>query len=83
MKISVNINDTVKVKLTEGGKRLHRAMFDQFHAMYPQLKHEYIAPKEDAEGYSEFQLWCLMQDFGPHIRLGGMPPFSDIVIPIK
>jgi hypothetical protein len=29
-----------------------------------------VPPKEDAEGWSEWQLWVLMQEFGPHMGLG-------------
>lgn len=30
----------------------------------------YTPPKEDAEGWSEWQLWSLMQQLGNYIQLG-------------
>ena len=36
----------------------------------------YIPPKEDADGWSEWQLWVLMQEFGSAISMEMRPPFE-------
>lgn len=72
-----NINQYVRVKLTPFGRRIH--LFT-----YTQLPDKYTPPKEDEAGYSEWQLWNLMQIFGPYIKLGGEQPFdADILIDTK
>ncbi|MBR1230243.1 hypothetical protein JQ600_35700 [Bradyrhizobium sp. AUGA SZCCT0176] len=73
-----NINNEVKVRLTESGRRIHRAQWDQLGiTSFP-----YQPPKEDSRGWSKWQLWCLMRDFGPHLNNGFDPPFkTEIDIP--
>lgn len=70
-----NINDSVMVKLTPFGKALlkieHQNVFDGLKRYQP-----YIPPKEDENGYSTWQLWVLMQTFGPHIFNGSQLPFE-------
>lgn len=82
-KIRFNLNDNVKVKLNEYGHQIHK----QWHADFLDLlrpeyrmNHPYRPPTEDEEGYSSWQLWSLMQIFGPHIELGRFPPFSTEMI---
>lgn len=63
--MTFNINDNVFVQLTDLGRKAHR----YFHTnVVPQLP--YQAPAEDAEGWSEFTLWHLMEIFGPHLANG-------------
>ena len=73
-----NINDTVMVRLTEYGKAKHRESHEKF---YKQLgmNVEYTAPKEDEDGWSKWQLWDLMSEFGQHISLGGRVPFETTI----
>ena len=59
-----NINDTVKVKLTEYGIKILRDKFEQQHKLFPTIFCEFAPPEQDENGYSEFQLWVLMRDFG-------------------
>jgi len=79
--MKVNINDMVKVRLTDEGRRLHRANHDEFvngiktRSGKP-ITLEYDAPKEDTDGWSRWQLWSLMQEFGHHMSLGRNPPFE-------
>jgi hypothetical protein len=63
LKQPFNINSTVRVKLTDKGRHVHRIK-------YSRLGHEYVPPKEDPEGWSEWQLWVLMHDFGDSMSLG-------------
>jgi len=53
----LNVNSTVRVKLTDHGRAVYQ-------------KHWGEPPKEDADGWSTWQLWVLMQAFGPHITFG-------------
>ena len=69
-----NINDYVKVKLTDKGRELHKRYQNELLKHWD--KYEYKAPKEDEDGWSKWQLWDLMQTFGPHIHLGGINPFD-------
>lgn len=79
-----NVNNKVRVKLTEMGRAIHRSQHDDLIAQVPGLTMRYTPPKEDAEGWSEWQMWHLMETFGPHICMGCEPPFEteiDIVLP--
>jgi len=61
-----NINDRVRVKLTKVGRDILKSDNGAFH----------IPKKEDADGWSSWQLWVLMQTFGGH-SMGGMDlPFE-------
>lgn len=71
-----NVNQTVYVKLTDKGRRILRENHVKRLGRYP-LRYE--EPKVDAEGYTRFQLWVLMQEFGPHMRLG-LDPFFEATI---
>lgn len=64
-----NINDTVRVKLTDEGRKAHRENFDKLYCSNPN-KPEYRPIKEDDDGWSSWQMWYLMQQFGPHTYMG-------------
>lgn len=71
MKVQFNINNIVRVKLTDYGRSVHAADYVLFWASVNHPNHPaYAAPKEDNNGWSEWQLWSLMQAFGKHINLG-------------
>jgi hypothetical protein len=57
-----NINDSVKVRLTDYGRDILRQKQDVRHS----LTHM------DSEGYTKFQLWELMNRFGSHIYNGAI-----------
>lgn len=60
----VNLNDKVRVKLTDRG-----------YVSYV-LEHK-RKPELDADGYLVAQLWVLMADFGPHLYMGGLQLFEN------
>lgn len=64
-----NINDCIKVKLTDKGKEIIQEDYENTRAQYPELdlKPLYI---EEADGFTEFQLWHFMQIFGEHFWCG-------------
>ncbi len=79
MNIPFNMNDYVRVKLTDKGREIHKKTWT---SLVPRMK--YNPPKEDKDGWSEWQLWVLMQEFGAHIAMGIESPLeSNIEIIIK
>lgn len=67
--IKVNINDVIKVKLTDLGKEIVQKNFDELQAWYPTIPLQTIYPIDD-DGYTEFQLWAFMSIFGEHLYNG-------------
>ena len=77
----INLNDSVRVKLTDHGRAVHEKDHAILYASAAGPKPAYTPIKEDAEGWSRWQLWVLMQAFGPHTYLGGRPCFeADIEV---
>ena len=77
-----NINDTVKVKLTEKGKQIHREEWGRVFGNNSNFT--YAPPREDENGYSSWQMWELMRWFGNHCRTGFDNPFeTDILLELK
>lgn len=76
-----NVNSYVRVRLTDHGRKLHRQGWEKWIAQFPNFP-DYVPPKEDAGGWSEWQLWDLMNVFGPFMGNGRETPFeTEIVIP--
>jgi len=82
-----NINDYVRVQLTEHGRAVHRAQYDLLVAHLKPIARDdfpYSAPKEDEDGWSEWQMWSLMNTFGPHMWMTGQLCFlTDIQFETK
>jgi len=75
--VQFNVNRTVKVKLTEYGRECLRRNYDELSAGYNgKLKWEFELPKEDAEGWSKWQMHSLMEQLGRYMRLGCACPFD-------
>jgi len=71
MSIRININDEVRVRLTDKG----RAILVNNHIRL--LPHQqFVPPEEDAGGWSTWQLWRLMQEFGESMHNGCEVPFE-------
>lgn len=79
---TINMNDTVKVKLTEHGKQILKENHDMFWKDRA-APYEFKLPKEDENGYSSWQLWGLFQEFGHKIGLGFKLPFETGMIIVK
>ena len=83
-KINININDTVLVKLTEYGKT---KLFEEHYRFWTNTGADmiprFVLPKEDSYGYSEWQLWVLMQRLGSYCDLGNEPLFDTDIIIVK
>lgn len=78
--MKVNINEYVKVKLTEDGFAILSQQHKDFWESVGMPDRPYIEPKVDEEGYSKFQLHVLMGHFGKHMRLGRLSPFEGGMI---
>jgi hypothetical protein len=84
--VRFNINHNVRVRLTDFGHQIvwkRHAELSEFLKSVggPPLSGD-GATTEDNEGWSEWQLWKLMETFGPHIRMGADVPFeTEIEIP--
>ena len=67
-----NINDRIKVKLTEYGKSiLHNYDHNNLSQVdYLNLPSDYSPHPSDADGYYEFTLWRFMSIFGAHFYNG-------------
>ena len=74
--MKININDVVKVRLTEYGRKIHRGNHQKFWSMLGKCDVKYFPPEEDENGWSEWQLWDLMNEFGKHVGLGSKLPFE-------
>jgi hypothetical protein len=59
---SINLNEYVKVKLTDSGQDV--------------LAMQQLRRQQDADGYIKFQLWELMNIFGVHVYNGCSIPFE-------
>ena len=72
MQIPFNVNYEVKVKLTDYGRAVHKEDHRAFWTenRRPDLVASYKPPVEDAEGWSTWQLWGLMEKFGQHMIIG-------------
>lgn len=65
----MNLNDTVKVKLTTKG-------LDLIKKFYKDLALPVCYREPDENGYTTWQLWELFEMFGSHIHLGTDVPFE-------
>jgi len=74
-----DVNEKVKVKLTDAGKnelrRQHEELRSRVQSILP-----YTNPIEDEKGYSTWQLWVLMSTFGHIMVNGGDVPFNTEII---
>lgn len=80
--IDFNINDYVKVKLTEKGKYIYYHQFDDINECIRKIGGNPLNPielKYDDDGYVEFQLWHLMEIFGEHLFNGCEVPFNTTI----
>lgn len=70
--MKVNLNDRIKVKLTDYGKSIH---FKFYALVMKNIKLTTIKaikcfPEIDKEGYTYYQLWEFMHIFGKHLYNG-------------
>ena len=79
--VSVNMNDYVRIKLTPLGRSILADQDAKTAREFPYLAKHLTSPKEDADGYSEWQLWYLANRLGPYLMNGLDVPFeTDILL---
>ena len=81
--IDFNVNQNVKVKITPYGKECLRRNYDRKMSCYAELVYPFELPKEDEDGYTTFQLWDLMREFGEYMFMGNKNPFAMNIKLIK
>lgn len=77
----LNLNNYVRVKLTDHGKDIY---YHQFDLLIEHMKARGLCPispsypKVDKNGYSAMQLWCFIELYGPHIGMGKPNVIEDL-----
>ena len=78
--MTVSLNDTVLVKLTPKGRELHRKNYDDLNRYAGgKILYPYRPVKETKAGWSRWQLWVLMHEFGPFMTMGADVPFENTI----
>jgi hypothetical protein len=70
-----NVNHHVRVKLTERGHQFLRERHRELFAG-TRFENQYVPPEVDADGWSRFQLWDLMNKIGPAMHMGADIPIE-------
>lgn len=74
--IKINLNDWVKVKLTDLGKEIYYHQFDDVIKAGAKIKPSF--PRVDEQGFSYFQLWGFMELYGKHLGNG----YPNVIEPL-
>lgn len=77
-----NINQGVKVKLTEMGLLILKQQHDDLYN-HANIAHEYVEPNIDKDGYSLFTMHSLMYRFGVYLTMGCDIPFEPDIILVE
>lgn len=67
--IRINLNEWIKVKLTDWGKEIYYHQYDRINQIAGRKVCEPRFPKVDGNGYTKFQLWCFIELYGEHMGL--------------
>lgn len=67
--IRINLNEPIKVKLTDWGKEIYYHQYDRTNQIAGREICKPKFPKEDEDGYTEFQLWCFIELYGDHMGM--------------
>lgn len=65
----INLNETIKVKLTPYGAEIYYKQFDELNKQYGREICKPLMPQIDKDGYTEFQLWHFIELYGQHIGM--------------
>ena len=68
MKVNININNSVKFKLTPEGEAFIKKL-NTTNPIYMRFP-IFTAIDKDIEGYFRTELWCFMNIFGPKMIMG-------------
>ena len=67
--VRINLNELIKVKLTDWGKEIYYHQYDRTNQIAGREICKPKFPKEDENGYTEFQLWCFIELYGEHMGM--------------
>ena len=67
--IKINLNEPVKVKLTDYGKEIYYHRYDDLNRWAGREVCKPSFPKEDENGYTSFQLWDFIETYGEYIGM--------------
>lgn len=67
--IRINLNEPIKVKLTDWGKEIYYHQYDRTNQIAGREICKPMFPREDENGYTEFQLWCFIELYGMHMGM--------------
>ena len=67
--IRINLNEPIKVKLTDWGKEIYYHQYDRTNQIAGREICKPRFPREDENGYTEFQLWCFIELYGEHMGM--------------
>ena len=65
----INLNETIKVKLTPYGAEIYYKQFDELNKECGREICKPHMPQIDKDGYTEFQLWNFIELYGEHIGM--------------
>ena len=65
----INLNETIKVKLTPYGAEIYYKQFDELNKLHGREICKPKMPRIDKDGYTEFQLWHFIELYGQHIGM--------------
>ena len=65
----INLNETIKVKLTPYGAEIYYKQFDELNKQHGREICKPQMPRIDKDGYTEFQLWYFIELYGQHIGM--------------
>lgn len=67
--IRINLNEPIKVKLNDWGKEIYYHQYDRTNQIAGREICKPRFPREDENGYTEFQLWCFIELYGMHMGM--------------
>lgn len=68
-KVKINLNEYIKVKLTDLGKEIYYHQYDDLNKVLGKTICTPLPPKVDENGYSIFQLWNFIELYGSYIGM--------------
>ena len=78
-RMAFNVNDLVWIKLTGAGRDILAKRESEFNRLYMPSKGGWF-PKSDADGWSKWQLWQVMSEFGADCFNGCKVPFETTIL---
>lgn len=74
--MNLNVNDLIKIKLTDRGRKIHRAYWEKLFAASGVA---YVPLVEDTDGAVQLQLWQIMRIFGFAVGDGKPKAFDNVL----